>query len=70
MFGDAGLAARIAERMLALGVYVVAFSYPVVPMGRARIRVQLSAAHSPDDIARCVSAFTTARDAEASASAE
>ena len=70
MFGDAGLAARIAERMLALGVYVVAFSYPVVPMGRARIRVQLSAAHSPDDIARCVSAFTTARDAEANASAE
>ncbi len=66
MFGDAGLAARIAERMLALGVYVVAFSYPVVPTGRARIRVQLSAAHSPDDIARCVAAFATARDAEAS----
>jgi glycine C-acetyltransferase len=64
MFGDAALAARIAERMLALGVYVVAFSYPVVPVGKARIRVQLSAAHSEDDIRRCVEAFTAARDAE------
>ena len=64
MFGDAALAARIAERMLALGVYVVAFSYPVVPVGKARIRVQLSAAHSEDDIRRCVAAFTSARDAE------
>ncbi|MCR6713390.1 MAG: glycine C-acetyltransferase [Demequina sp.] len=64
MFRDAALAARIADRMLALGVYVVAFSYPVVPVGKARIRVQLSAAHSEDDIRRCVEAFTAARDAE------
>ena len=64
MFGDAALAARIAERMLKLGVYVVAFSYPVVPIGLARIRVQLSAAHSSQDIERCVAAFVAARDAE------
>lgn len=61
MFGDAALAARVADRMLDHGVYVVAFSYPVVPMGKARIRVQLSAAHSPDDIRRCVEAFVASR---------
>ena len=44
MFGDAKLAAQFAERMLAKGVYVVAFSYPVVPQGKARIRVMISAA--------------------------
>jgi glycine C-acetyltransferase len=64
MFGDAALAARIAERMLGLGVYVVAFSYPVVPVGKARIRVQLSAAHTEDEIRRCVAAFVEARAAE------
>ncbi|PKQ17550.1 MAG: glycine C-acetyltransferase [Actinobacteria bacterium HGW-Actinobacteria-8] len=63
MFGDAALAARVADRMLEHGVYVVAFSYPVVPMGKARIRVQLSAVHSPDDIRRCVDAFVASRDA-------
>ncbi len=62
MFGDAVLAGRIADAMLGLGVYVIAFSYPVVPQGKARIRVQLSAAHSEDDVRSCVSAFTTARD--------
>ena len=46
MFGDAALTARIADALLARGVYVTAFSYPVVPHGKARIRVQLSAAHS------------------------
>jgi glycine C-acetyltransferase len=56
-------ASRIADRMLAEGVYVIAFSYPVVPKGKARIRVQLSAAHSEDDVRACVRAFTTARDA-------
>jgi glycine C-acetyltransferase len=61
MFGDAALAARVADRMLEHGVYVVAFSYPVVPMGRARIRVQLSAAHSPDEIRRCVEAFVASQ---------
>ncbi len=62
MFGDAALAASVAERMLAHGVYVVAFSYPVVPMGKARIRVQLSAAHSDAEIRRCVDAFVASRD--------
>lgn len=56
-------AAAVAERMLADGVYVVAFSYPVVPQGRARIRVQLSAAHSEADVRACVDAFEAARDA-------
>ena len=56
-------AAAIAERMLHEGVYVIAFSYPVVPKGRARIRVQLSAAHSEDDVRACVRAFEVARAA-------
>ena len=64
MFGDAALAARIADAMLARGVYVIAFSYPVVPQGKARIRVQLSAAHSSDDVEACVTAFVAARNAE------
>jgi glycine C-acetyltransferase len=41
------------------GIYVIGFSYPVVPKGQARIRVQLSAAHSQDDIDRCVAAFAS-----------
>jgi len=61
MFGDAALAAQVADRMLDHGVYVVAFSYPVVPMGKARIRVQLSAAHNDDEIRRCVDAFVASR---------
>ncbi len=65
MFGDAALAGRIAEEMLAHGVYVIAFSYPVVPEGKARIRVQLSAAHSGDDVDSCVRAFASARAAVA-----
>ena len=64
MFGDAALAGRIADRMLEHGVYVTAFSYPVVPKEKARIRVQLSAAHTSEDIDRAVQAFVAARDAE------
>jgi glycine C-acetyltransferase len=63
MFGDAALAARVADAMLAEGVYVIAFSYPVVPRGKARIRVQLSAAHSAQDVQTCVRAFVAARAA-------
>ncbi|GAA4729757.1 glycine C-acetyltransferase [Pedococcus ginsenosidimutans] len=55
-------AAQIADAMLDEGVYVIAFSYPVVPQGRARIRVQLSAGHSEDDVRACVAAFVAARD--------
>lgn len=57
MLGDAALAAEFAERMLAKGVYVIAFSYPVVPKGTARIRTQMSAAHSRTDIDRALAAF-------------
>jgi glycine C-acetyltransferase len=63
MFGDAALTARIADALQERGVYVTAFSYPVVPKGLARIRVQLSAAHTEDEVRRCVAAFTEARDA-------
>ena len=63
MFHDAVLAGKVADQMLAHGVYVTAFSYPVVPQGAARIRVQLSAAHSPDDVEACVRAFVASRDA-------
>ena len=55
-------ASAIADAMLADGVYVIAFSYPVVPAGKARIRVQLSAAHSEADVRRCVEAFVAARE--------
>ncbi|HEX5525448.1 MAG TPA: glycine C-acetyltransferase [Pedococcus sp.] len=55
-------ATQIADEMLAEGVYVIAFSYPVVPQGKARIRVQLSAAHSEEDVRACVAAFVTARE--------
>ena len=57
MFGDAVIAARVAEAMLARGVYVIAFSYPVVPQGKARIRTQISAAHSRKDLEFAVAAF-------------
>ncbi|SEE64206.1 glycine C-acetyltransferase [Ruania alba] len=63
MFGDASVAVAVAEAMLTRGVYVTAFSFPVVPRGKARIRVQLSAAHTPEDVEACVTAFVTARDA-------
>ncbi len=62
MFGDASLATRVADAMLEHGVYVIAFSYPVVPDGKARIRVQLSAAHSLEDVETCVRAFVAVRD--------
>jgi glycine C-acetyltransferase len=61
MFGDATVAAKMAERMLAKGVYVVAFSYPVVPMGKARIRTQISAAHSRHELEFAVKCFAEAK---------
>jgi|GEM_PF-16900 len=60
MLGDARLAARMADRLLELGVYVIGFSFPVVPKGAARIRVQLSAAHTREHVERCVEAFAIA----------
>jgi glycine C-acetyltransferase len=61
MVGDAGLASRMAQSMLEKGVYVVSFSYPVVPQGKARIRTQVSAAHSRADLERAVAAFVETR---------
>jgi glycine C-acetyltransferase len=61
MFGDAVEASRVADNLWQAGVYGVAFSFPVVPKGQARIRVQLSAAHSDNDIDRAVEAFVAAR---------
>ncbi|KAK4534987.1 hypothetical protein CDCA_CDCA03G1012 [Cyanidium caldarium] len=58
MVGDARLASEIADDLLDEGIYVIGFSYPVVPKDKARIRVQLSAAHSTEDIEKCVAAFT------------
>eukprot|EP00045_Choanoeca_perplexa_P015228 m.186546 g.186546 ORF g.186546 m.186546 type:complete len:433 (-) comp16921_c0_seq1:1493-2791(-) len=58
MIGDARLASDMADAMLEEGVYVIGFSYPVVPKGKARIRTQISAAHSEDDIKFCVDVFT------------
>ena len=57
ILGDATLAARVADRMLQLGVYVIGFSYPVVPQGKARIRTQLSAVHERCDLESAVEAF-------------
>ncbi|MGO9964634.1 MAG: glycine C-acetyltransferase [Acidimicrobiales bacterium] len=61
MFGDAARATRMAELLLEEGVYVIGFSYPVVPMGKARIRVQVSAAHTREDLERAATAFDLAR---------
>lgn len=58
MVGDAPLAARIADELMDEGVYVVAFSYPVVPQGAARIRTQVSAAHTPAQLEQAIAAFT------------
>jgi len=57
MLGDAALATQVADALLEKGVYVIGFSYPVVPQGKARIRVQISAAHSPDDLQFALDAF-------------
>lgn len=62
MFADEHEAVRMAAELFKLGIYVVAFSYPVVPMGKARIRVQVCATHTKPDIDSCVAAFVTARE--------
>ncbi len=61
MLGEASLAGRVAEAMLAQGVYVIGFSYPVVPQGKARIRTQISAAHSREDLTGAIEAFGAVR---------
>jgi glycine C-acetyltransferase len=62
MIGDAARATRMADLLLDKGVYVIGFSYPVVPVGKARIRTQVSAAHSREDLQAAVTAFAAARD--------
>jgi glycine C-acetyltransferase len=62
MIGDAALASRAADRLLEKGVYAIGFSYPVVPQGKARIRVQISAAHTRKDLEFAIEAFTTVRN--------
>ena len=62
MIGDAALAGRMADALLERGIYVIGFSYPVVPHGQARIRTQISAAHSKNDLEKAVDAFVTVRD--------
>jgi glycine C-acetyltransferase len=62
MIGDAARAARLADLLLSRGIYVIGFSYPVVPVGKARIRTQLSAAHTRADLELAAAAFAAARD--------
>jgi len=63
MLGEATLATKMASMMLAEGIYVIGFSYPVVPKDKARIRVQISAAHQPEDLEAAMNAFAKVRDA-------
>jgi glycine C-acetyltransferase len=58
MLGDAKLASEMADRLLSRGIYVIGFSFPVVPRGEARIRTQMSAAHTETHIDQAVAAFT------------
>ena len=62
MLGDAAVARQMAENLLKEGVYVIGFSFPVVPKGAARIRLQISSAHNKQDIERAVAAFSKVRD--------
>jgi len=57
MLGDAALAAKFAERLLERGVYAIGFSYPVVPMGKARIRTQMCAGHTLEQLDRAIEGF-------------
>jgi glycine C-acetyltransferase len=63
MVGDAALAGRIAEFLLERGIYATGFSYPVVPMGKARIRTQVSAAHTTEQLSHAAEVFRAAVDA-------
>ena len=62
MFGDAKLASDMSSELMQLGIYAIAFSYPVVPMNTARIRVQISAAHDREQLDKAIIAFKTARN--------
>ena len=62
MLGDAVVAQKMSERLLELDIFAIGFFYPVVPQGKARIRVQISAGHTAADLDKAVAAFATARD--------
>ena len=62
MLGDAKLASEMADALLNKGVYVIGFSYPVVPMGKARIRTQISAAHSREDLEFAIEQFVAVKN--------
>ena len=62
MLGDARLAQQMAALLLDKGIYVIGFSYPVVPVGQARIRVQLSAVHTTEDLSFALEQFKAAKD--------
>jgi glycine C-acetyltransferase len=62
MLGDAVLAQKMSERLLELDIFAIGFFYPVVPKGKARIRVQISAGHTKANLDKAVAAFATARD--------
>jgi glycine C-acetyltransferase len=66
MIGDAARAGRMAEYLLERGIYVVGFSYPVVPMGKARIRTQVSAAHTIEELSRAAALFAEANSFDSS----
>ncbi len=67
MIGDASLATKMADSLLAKGIYVIGFSYPVVPQGKARIRVQISAAHTREELEFTIEAFRQVRESMGSA---
>jgi len=62
MLGDAALASRFADAMLQKGIYVIGFSYPVVPQGKARIRTQISAAHSKEELTFAIEKFAEVKN--------
>ena len=61
MLGDAAVATKMADSLLKRGVYVIGFSYPVVPQGKARIRVQVSAAHTPEELEFAAEQFAASK---------
>ena len=62
MLGDANLAQTMSQKLLEHGIYAIGFFYPVVPKGKARIRTQISAAHTKEDLDKAINAFATIRD--------
>ena len=62
MLGDAALAGKFADAMLRKGVYVIGFSYPVVPQGKARIRTQISAAHTREELSFAIEQFAETKE--------